>query len=122
MSIACHLTSEPNFGGSVIAINRDPSYARASSALSASAIRQQLSTPLDIHLSRFDLSFLRRAPELQPPFGQARAVRDGATAPFDYAALSIRRRTWMSARPASLIRASRLNVVILPRDKSFSRG
>ena len=41
-----------------------PTYARASSALSASSIRQQFSTPLNIHLSRYGIGFLRRAPEL----------------------------------------------------------
>ena len=45
-SIAYHLKSDPNFTGRVVVIERDPSYARASSALSASSIRQQFSTPL----------------------------------------------------------------------------
>ncbi len=63
-SIAYHLQSDPNFTGTVVVIERDPTYARASSALSASSIRQQFSTPLNIHLSRFGIGFLRRAPEL----------------------------------------------------------
>ena len=63
-SIAWHLTGEPNFAGKVFVIERDPTYARASSALSASSIRQQFSTPLNIHLSRYGIGFLRRAPEL----------------------------------------------------------
>src|SRR5229473_1073399 len=63
-SIAWHLKSDPGFTGSVVVIERDPTYARASSALSASSIRQQFSTPLNIHLSRYGLSFLRRAKEL----------------------------------------------------------
>jgi len=45
-------------------IERDPTYARASSALSASSIRQQFSTPLNIHLSRYGIGFLRCASEL----------------------------------------------------------
>jgi FAD-dependent oxidoreductase domain-containing protein 1 len=60
-SIAYHLKSDPNFTGTVTVIERDPSYARASSALSASSIRQQFSTPLNIHLSRYGIGFLRRA-------------------------------------------------------------
>ena len=63
-SIAYHLVSAPDFSGSVAVVERDPTYARASSALSASSIRQQFSTPLNIHLSRFGIDFLRRAPEL----------------------------------------------------------
>ncbi len=63
-SIAWHLRRDPNFTGRVTVVERDPTYARASSALSASSIRQQFSTPLNIHLSRFGIGFLRRAPEL----------------------------------------------------------
>ena len=44
---------------SVLLIERDRSFARASSALSASSIRQQFSVSLNIRLSRFGLSFLR---------------------------------------------------------------
>src|SRR6266404_5044043 len=62
-SIAWHLKSDPNFTGSVVVIERDPTYARASSALSASSIRQQFSTPLNIHLSRYGIGFLRQASE-----------------------------------------------------------
>src|SRR5262245_1270282 len=47
-SIAWHLRSDRDFAGEVTVIERDPSYARASSALSASSIRQQFSTPLNI--------------------------------------------------------------------------
>src|SRR5258707_12428551 len=60
-SIAWHLASDPNFAGSVVVIERDPTYVRASSALSASSIRQQFSTPLNIHLSRYGIGFLRQA-------------------------------------------------------------
>jgi FAD-dependent oxidoreductase domain-containing protein 1 len=63
-SIAWHLERDPNFTGTVAVVERDPTYARASSALSASSIRQQFSTPLNIHLSRYGVGFLRRAPEL----------------------------------------------------------
>jgi glycine/D-amino acid oxidase-like deaminating enzyme len=63
-SIAWHLTSDPGFAGTVTVIERDPTYARASSALSASSIRQQFSTPLNIYLSRYGIGFLRRAKEL----------------------------------------------------------
>ena len=62
-SIAWHLTGEAGFEGSVTVIERDPTYARASSALSASSIRQQFSTPLNIHLSRYGIAFLRQAKE-----------------------------------------------------------
>ena len=63
-SIAWHLARDSSFTGSVVVIERDPTYARASSALSASSIRQQFSTPLNIHLSRYGIGFLRQAPRL----------------------------------------------------------
>lgn len=63
-SIAWYLKSDPNFTGRVIVVERDPTYAQASSALSASSIRQQFSTPLNIHLSRYGIGFLRRTPEI----------------------------------------------------------
>jgi FAD-dependent oxidoreductase domain-containing protein 1 len=62
-SIAYHLAIDPALAGKVTVIERDPSYTRASSALSASSIRQQFSTPLNIHLSRYGIEFLRAAPE-----------------------------------------------------------
>ncbi|MEW9586862.1 NAD(P)/FAD-dependent oxidoreductase [Paraburkholderia sp. DGU8] len=43
----------------VTVIERDPSYARSSSALSAASIRQQFSTPLSIQMSLFGIEFLR---------------------------------------------------------------
>jgi FAD-dependent oxidoreductase domain-containing protein 1 len=42
-------------------IERDPHYTQASSALSASSIRQQFSSPVNIALSRWSFDFLQRA-------------------------------------------------------------
>jgi FAD-dependent oxidoreductase domain-containing protein 1 len=58
-AIAYFLGRDPAFSGRVIVIERDPGYARASSALSASSIRQQFSTPENIRMSRFGFAFLR---------------------------------------------------------------
>jgi len=63
-SIAWHLATGPTVANKVAVVERDPTYARASSSLSASSIRQQFSTPLNIHLSRYGIGFLRRAREL----------------------------------------------------------
>lgn len=62
-SIAYFLASHPRFRGSIVVIERDPSYRYASSALSASAIRQQFSTPVNIEISRFGIDFLRHLGE-----------------------------------------------------------
>jgi glycine/D-amino acid oxidase-like deaminating enzyme len=56
-SIAYFLkSSDPT--AQVVVIERDPSYARASSALSAASIRQQFSTALSIQMSQFGIQFL----------------------------------------------------------------
>jgi glycine/D-amino acid oxidase-like deaminating enzyme len=46
-------------GVQVTVIERDPTYARSSSALSAASIRQQFSTPLSVRMSLFGIEFLR---------------------------------------------------------------
>ena len=55
---ACFLARD--HGARVTVIERDPSYAQASSSLSLSSIRQQFSQPVNMALSRWSLEFLRR--------------------------------------------------------------
>jgi glycine/D-amino acid oxidase-like deaminating enzyme len=55
---ACFLARDHR--ATVTVLERDPTYARASSALSASSIRVQFSQPANIALSRWSLAFLRR--------------------------------------------------------------
>jgi len=55
---ACFLARD--HGARVTVIERDPSYARASSSLSLSSIRQQFSQPVNMALSRWSVEFLRR--------------------------------------------------------------
>ncbi len=55
---ACFLARD--HGAAVTLLERDPRYTRASSALSASSIRQQFSQPVNIALSRWSVDFLRR--------------------------------------------------------------
>ncbi|MEW5880785.1 MAG: FAD-binding oxidoreductase [Pseudomonadota bacterium] len=60
-SVACFLARD--FGVRVTVVERDPSYRYASSALSASSIRQQFSTAINIRISQASLAFYRRIGE-----------------------------------------------------------
>ena len=58
---ACALFLASDHRAEVRVLERDPTHARASSALSASSIRQQFSTPVNIARSQWSLAFLQRA-------------------------------------------------------------
>jgi FAD-dependent oxidoreductase domain-containing protein 1 len=60
-AVAAAVLGDPAFAGKLTLIERDPSFRRASSALSAASIRQQFSTPENIRLSRFSFGWLRDA-------------------------------------------------------------
>ena len=61
-SCAYHLKCVLNFAGSVLVVEPDPTYRDAASTRSASSIRLQFSTPINIELSGYGLEFLRDAP------------------------------------------------------------
>jgi FAD-dependent oxidoreductase domain-containing protein 1 len=70
LSTACFLARE--HGLHVTVFERDPSYARASSALSASSIRVQFSQPVNIRLSQQSFAMFKRLDELLGlPTGEA---------------------------------------------------
>ncbi len=73
-AVAFFLRSTPDFTGDVLVIERDPSYRFATSALSASSIRQQFSTPLNIQMSMFGIEFLRHVADHLAVEGEALSI------------------------------------------------
>jgi FAD-dependent oxidoreductase domain-containing protein 1 len=65
-AVAYFLKVELGHSGSVTVIERDPSYARSATTLSAASIRQQFSTPENIRMSRFGIEVIR---DLERRFG-----------------------------------------------------
>lgn len=62
-SIAYFLAAQPSFNGSVLVVEKDPTYARSSTGLSVGGIRQQFSTPENIEISKFATDFFRSVGE-----------------------------------------------------------
>jgi FAD-dependent oxidoreductase domain-containing protein 1 len=58
-SLAYRLMADTGFRGRVLVIEKDPTYRRSASALSAASIRQQFSSPVNIRISLFGIRFLR---------------------------------------------------------------
>jgi FAD-dependent oxidoreductase domain-containing protein 1 len=64
MGSACayFLHADCGYRGSIMVVEADPSYAKAASSRSASSIRLQFSSKINIELSDFGMQFLRSAP------------------------------------------------------------
>ena len=58
-STAWFLTENPDFDGSVLVVERDPSYASCSTAHTNSCMRQQFSSELNVRISQFAADFVK---------------------------------------------------------------
>ena len=62
-SVAWWLSREPGFDGSILVVERDPSYEGSSTAATNSCMRQQFSNEVNIRISQFTAEFVRTFPE-----------------------------------------------------------
>ena len=58
-STAWFLTDNPDFDGSILVVERDPTYEFASTSHTNSCIRQQFSTELNVRISQFGADFIK---------------------------------------------------------------
>ncbi len=70
-AIAYSLAAEPAFGGSILVIEKDPTYADCSTTRSWGCIRQQYSTPENIQMSLFGARFFKSIGEYLSVDGEA---------------------------------------------------
>lgn len=68
---AYFLSENPDFDGTVLVIERDPTYARASTTLSAASVRHQFSREVNIRLSQFCSEVIEHFAELTAVDGEA---------------------------------------------------
>ena len=60
--VAWFLSRNPDFNGTVLVVERDPSYQNSSTARTNSCMRQQFSSEVNIRISRFGAEFVRDFP------------------------------------------------------------
>ena len=58
-SVAWFLSDNPDFDGSILVVERDPTFETASTSHTNSCMRQQFSRELNIHISQFGAQFVR---------------------------------------------------------------
>jgi len=58
-SVAFFLSRTPDFDGTILVVERDPTYAESSTALTNSCMRQQFSREVNLRISQFGAEFLR---------------------------------------------------------------
>lgn len=62
-AVAYFLSANPDFDGSILVVERDPTYVKAATSLSSSSIRTQFSNPINVQISMFGAEFIRNFAE-----------------------------------------------------------
>ncbi len=63
-AVAYYLAANPGFDGSVLVIERDPTYLKAATSLSSSSIRTQFSNPINVKISQYGSEVIRNFGEM----------------------------------------------------------
>ncbi|MCJ8055207.1 FAD-binding oxidoreductase [Shinella curvata] len=63
-AVAYYLAANPDFDGSVLVIERDPTYLTAATSLSSSSIRTQFSNPINVRISQYGSEVIRNFGEM----------------------------------------------------------
>ncbi|MDH3689167.1 MAG: FAD-binding oxidoreductase [Gammaproteobacteria bacterium] len=74
-SVAYFLAAEPSFDGSIVVVEKDPTYTSCSTTLSAGSVRQQFSTVENIEMSKFGSYFIRHIDEFLAVDGEVADVQ-----------------------------------------------
>lgn len=60
-SVACFLGNNPDFDGSILVVEKDPTYEFTSTAHTNSCMRQQFSAEINIQISKFAADYVKSA-------------------------------------------------------------
>ena len=63
-AVAYYLAANRDFGGSVLVVERDPTYLKAATSLSSSSIRTQFSNPINVKISQYGSEVIRNFGEM----------------------------------------------------------
>lgn len=101
-SVAWFLTNEPAFNGSILVVERDPTYEFSSTAHTNSCMRQQFTSPLNIRISQFAADFVKN---LRAHMGGDERVPELSIRNFGYMYLAANEAQAVSMQEAQSIQA-----------------
>ncbi|SDN89311.1 FAD-binding oxidoreductase [Ensifer sp. YR511] len=58
-AVAYYLSANPDFNGTILVVEKDPTYLKAATSLSSSSIRTQFSNPINVRISQYGSEVIR---------------------------------------------------------------